>query len=253
MKIKFPNIFCFVLLFSIQIFPQQFSVGSPEWLVDMFFNKTIFPEKADYYAGEMLNESDKPTIGEELSGNGEIFFHQVKSENAEIVFAVEVNQDQEAIDFYCYLVKQDDIWKIYAIRRFLLPDFIYTVRDSISQLSNLSSSDSTFFLSVKLITASDNELKNYFTTNLNKFQELVASFNNNLKDQADKALGSVGCNAIYTDRKYPGCVFIQILTFENMEVGFIQAADSVLLPELSIEEFIYIEEVSPGWFIYRMM
>jgi hypothetical protein len=38
-----------------------------------------------------------------------------------------------------------------------------------------------------------------------------------------------------------------------MEVGLIQAADSVMLPELSVEEFIYIEEVSPGWFIYRMM
>jgi len=72
-------------------------------------------------------------------------------------------------------------------------------------------------------------------------------------DEVDKGLASVGCNAIYGDKKYPGCVFIQILTFENMEAGFIQAADSVLLPEISVGKFIYIEEVSAGWFIYRMM
>jgi len=99
----------------------------------------------------------------------------------------------------------------------------------------------------------DSDLKNYLKTNLNKFQELVNYFNNNMGDEVDKGLISVGCNAIYGDEIYPGCVFIQILTFENMEAGFIQAADSVLLPEISVGKFIYIEEVSAGWFVYRMM
>ena len=66
-------------------------------------------------------------------------------------------------------------------------------------------------------------------------------------------LASVGCNAIYTNKKYPGCTFLQILKFENMEAGFIQAADAILLPAISFEEFIFIEEVVPGWFIYRTM
>jgi hypothetical protein len=242
-----------VLLFSIQILPQQFSVGSPEWLVDMFFNQSEFPDKANYFSGEMLNEQDQPTIGEELKGEGEISFHQIKAKVNKIVFAVEVKHDQKVIDFYCYLIKQDNTWKIFAIRRFLLPDFIYTVRDSLSELSYLSSNDSSFYLSIKLFTMTNNDLKNYLKTNLNKFQELVNYFNSNMGDEVDKGLISVGCNAIYGDKKYPGCVFIQILTFENMEVGFIQADDLVLVPEISVTEFIYIEEVSPGWFIYRMM
>ena len=253
MKIKFLNISCFVLLFSIQILPQQFSVGSPEWLVDMFFNQSEFPDKANYFSGEMLNEHDQPTIGERLKGGGEISFHQIKATVNKIVFAVEVKHDQKVIDFYCFLIKQDNAWKIFAIRRFLLPDFIYTVRDSLSELSSLSSNDSSFYLSLKLFTMTDNDLKNYLKTNLIKFQELVNYFNSNMGDEVDKGLISVGCNAIYGDKKYPGCVFIQILTFENMGAGFIQAADSVLLPEMSVGKFIYIEEVSAGWFIYRMM
>jgi hypothetical protein len=232
---------------------QQFSVGSPEWLIDMFFSKSSFPDKANYFAGEMLDESDKPTIGEELNGKGETSFHQIKAKVDKIVFAVDVKQDQKVIDFYCYLVKQENSWKIFAIRRFLLPDFIYTVRDSLSGISSLSSNDSSFYLSIQLFTMTDSDLKSYFKSNLKKFQELVNYFNNNLGDKVDKSLASVGCDAIYNDKNYPGCIFIQNLTFENMEVGFIQAADSVLLPELSVEKFIYIEEVSPGWFIYRMM
>ena len=251
MKKIFLNIFGVILLFTPLIFPQQFSAGSPEWLVDMFFNKSSFPDKANYFSGEMLNEINEQTIGEELNGKGEITFHQIRATNSTCVFAVEVTKENEIIDFYSYLIKDDNNWKIAAVRRFLLPSFIYTVRDSLQMLNALSASDSVFLISLHLFTASDEELKNYLSSNLDKFQGLISLFNNNEKDKADIALASVGCNAIYNDRKYPGCTFIQILNFENMEVGFIHAADSILLPAISLEEFIYIEEVIPGWFVYR--
>jgi len=253
MKKFLLNIFCLILLFAPKILPQQYPVGSPEWLVDKFFNKSSFPEKANYFSGEMLSEINGPTIGEELNGKGEIFFHQLKATNDENVFAVEVKLKDETLDFYCYLIMQQNKWKVIAIRRFLLPNFAYTVRDSLSNLKSLSSNDSSFYLSLKLFTMADADLKNYLTTSLNKFQELVSSFNNNMKDKADKLLGSIGCNAIYTDKKYPGCIFIQILKFDTLESGFIQAADAVLLPEISVEDYVYIEEVTAGWFIYHVM
>lgn len=199
----------------------------------------------------MVNEINEPTIGEELNGETKVSFHQIRATNSTCVFAVEVKTDKKTIDFYSYLVNDNNNWKITAVRRFLLPSFIYTVRDSLSNLNTLSSSDSSFYLSIKLFTMTDTELENYLTTNLNKFQELISLFINNEKDKADIALASAGCNAIYTDKKYPGCVFIQILTFENMEAGFIKAADEVLLPQISYQDYIYIKEVIPGWYIFR--
>jgi hypothetical protein len=230
---------------------QQFSPSSPEWLVDMFFGKNSFPDKAKYFSGEMLNEVNEQTIGEELNGKGKISFHQIKATNSTCVFSVEVETDNKTIDFYSYLVNDSNNWKIAAIRRFLLPSFIYTVRDSLQTLNALSASDSMFLLSLKLFTASDQELKNYLGSNLEKFRGLISLFSNNEKDKADIALASVGCNAIYNDKKYPGCTFIQILKFENMEIGFINAAASIQLPEISFKDFIYIEEVTAGWFVYR--
>jgi hypothetical protein len=245
------NIFFVVFISNPQLLSQQFSPGSPEWLVDMFFSKSSFPDKVNYFTGEMVQDSDQKTIGEELNGEGEVSFHQIRATNSTCVFAVEVETDKKTIDFYCYLVNDANIWKMTAVRRFLLPSFIYTVRDSLLILNTLSSNDSVFLLSLQLFTASDVELKNYFSSNLDKFKELILLFNKNEKDKADIALASVGCNAIYVDRTYPGCVFIQILKFESMEAGFIQAADSNQLPEISVESFIYIEEVSAGWFVYR--
>jgi hypothetical protein len=248
LKILIVSFICFCTSLA-----QQFSMGSPEWLVDMFFSKSKFDDKANYFSGEMLNEINNATIGEELNGSGEVFFYQIKAKPDKIVFAVEVKQDKKSIEFYCYLIKESAAWKIDAVRRFLLPAFIYDVCDSLSQQHNLSSNDSVFNHSVQLFTSTDYELKNNLKENLNKFQELVSLFMSNLKSQADKALASVGCNAIYSDKRFPGCIFIQILKFETMEAGFISAADAMLIPEISVEEYIYIEEVVPGWFIYRVM
>ena len=253
MKKLCANIFFLIFILSPQLFTQQFPTGSPEWLVDMFFSAEEFSNKANYYTGEMLNYSNEPTIGEELSGEAEIFFHQIKVTENKIVFSVEVSNKNENIELYCYLIKIENNWKIDAVRRFLLPSFIYTVRDSLSHLNSLTMKDSTLLLSLQLFTASDYELKNYLRVKLNKFQGLLLAFINNLKDQSDSTLASVGCSAIYADGNYPGCIFIQILKFEDMEVGFIHAADSKLLPEISVEEFICVEEVVRGWFLYRIL
>jgi len=88
---------------------------------------------------------------------------------------------------------------------------------------------------------------------LKNLRELVSAFDNNIKDEINNYLALVGCNAIYADAKYPGCIFIQIQRFENMECGFINKTESALIPEISIKDFIYIEEVNSEWYIYRMM
>lgn len=249
----FIKIFWTILLFASQLLSQQFSEGSPEWLVDMFFAKSSFPDKGKYYANEMLKEVNELTIGEELQGRGEISFHKIMSGNFESVYAVEVKTEKKIIDFYCYLVKQENDWKINAIRRFLLPSFIYTAKDSMAELYVLPSNDSTFFLSLQLFTMTDSELKNYLKSNLDKFNKLITAFNNGLMNQSDILLASIGCNAIYNDEKFPGCIFIQILKFQSMEAGFVRAADAILLPAISADEYIYIEAVLPGWYVYRIM
>lgn len=249
----FVSIFVLVFLFTQRLLSQQFSPGSPEWLVNMFFSKSNFPDKANYLTGEMIEESNEKTVGEELKGKAKVSFHQIKATNSTCVFAIELQTESKTIDFYSYLIKDVDEWKITAVRRFLLPAFIYTARDSLMNLNALLPGDSVFLLSLRLFTASDQELKNYLSSNLENFQDLISLFINNEKDKANIVLASVGCNAIYTDKKYPGCTFIQILKFENMEAGFIQAADEILLPAISYEEFVYLGEVVPGWFIYRTM
>ena len=102
-----------ILIAISTLFPQQYNEGSPEWLVDMFFNSSNFPEffnsssfleKSYYYTGEMITDKELPTIGEELSdSNVQVLFYNVKEEGDIQIFAVELELNEQVIDFYCYL------------------------------------------------------------------------------------------------------------------------------------------------------
>jgi hypothetical protein len=248
-KISFSILVAFASLFS-----QQYNEGSPEWLIDMFFNRSSFLEKSYYYTGEMKNDVEQPTIGEELNDrDAQILFYKIHDAEYEQTFAIELELDGRVIDFYCYIKIVNNIWKIEAIRRFLLPDFIYSVQDSLSNLSSSSEADINLLKTLKLFTMNDARLKNYLSNNINEFANVVWYFNQNEKEEVDKLLNILGCNAVYKDNRFSNCIFIQINSFERMESGFIYATDSSNVPPMSSEEFIYIEQVLPDWFIYRIM
>jgi hypothetical protein len=233
---------------------QQYAEGSPEWLVDMFFNSSSFPQKSDYYIGEMINDADQPTIGEEISDNdAQILFYKIHEAANEQTFAVELELNERVIDFYIYVQDTDHGWKIKAVRRFLLPSFIYTVLDSLSNLSSPYASDLNLVRTLELFTMNDANLKNYLSANVDDFYNVVWYFNQKENQEVNKGLKTLGCNAIFKDNRFPNCVFIQISSFDRMETGFIYATDTSELPSISPMEYIYVEEILPGWFIYRIM
>ena len=232
---------------------QNFQAGSPEWLVDKYFRHSKFSDKQKYFIGELSRESKIPTIGEKLEGKVEIFFHQIQATNNECAFAVQIYTDGQAIDFYCYLTKQKEGWKIRAIRSFQLPDFLYDVMDSLSNLGSFSQVDSSLYQTIYLFVLNDNEMNKYVNDNLTVLNELVEYFEQKENSEVDKRLKLLGCSAVFLDKKYPGCIFIQIASFKKTEAGFIYASESANLPVISEKKFIYIEEVVTGWYVYRIM
>ena len=231
------------------IFPQ----GSPEWLVQQFFKSEKFPDKDKYFAGEMKEEINFPTIGEELKGKGEIYFYVFSSSEKQRAFAVNIKTDSTSLDFYCFLSGSTDGWKIEAVRRFLFPKFIYIAADSLQNLSRLSTADSSMLRFLIMMTASDEHLKKYLKDNADKFKELLLLFGENKKESVSQLIDELVLNGIFKDKNFPGCVFIQIAEMESREVGYFYRSDEAVIPRVSHENFIYIEEVLPGWFLYRLI
>ncbi len=243
-----------ILIAISTLFPQQYNEGSPEWLVDMFFNSSNFPDKSNYYTGEMINDAERQSIGEELTdSDAQILFYKIHHAESEQTFAIELELDARVIDFYCYIKNVDNIWKIEAVRRFLLPSFIYSVFDSLSNLSTPSASDLNLQKTLELFTMNDAGLKNHLSNNVDEFLNIVWYFNQNESEEVNTGLSSLGCNAVYKDNRFSNCVFIQINSIERMEAGFIYATENSTVPIMSPTEFVYLEQVLPGWFIYRIM
>ncbi|MBT8378313.1 MAG: hypothetical protein KJN64_03695 [Ignavibacteria bacterium] len=254
MKKFSTKIFLVVLLLSLNISAQQYTKGSPEWLVDMFFNSSSFEEKINYYTGEMMNDLQQPTIGEELKeSDAQILFYKILEKDNRQNFAVELEVNERVIDFYCYIIKENETWKIEAIRRFLLPRFIYSVYDSLSNLPSPSPPDQNLMKTLQLFTMNDAQLKNYLNSKDDEYSNIVWYFNRNENEEVDSRLSLLGCNAVYKDNRFPSCVFIQINTFKRMETGFFYANEKSVIPLMSPKEFIYIEKVLPGWYLYRIM
>jgi hypothetical protein len=226
---------------------------SPEWLIDMYFSKAQFTGKANYFTGGMIEEANEPTIGEELNGSANISYREIVSENMKAVYAIEVKLDKGVIDFYCYMLETNEGWKIEAVRRFLLPGFIYSAKDSLSQFKNLSSSDSDLLKLVNLLTSSDAELKKYLRDNVNDFYKLVLYIEDEDEKNIQNLLNVLNIDAVYQDDKFPGCIFLQIGAFDKTEMGYFYRGKSSLLPEISPNRFIYIEEILPKWYIYRII
>lgn len=250
-------IFSLVLIF---LYPQSllaqeitFPDGSPEWLIQMFFKSENFPEKEKYFTGEMKDEVTYPTIGEELNGKGEVYFYLFSSGENQNAFAVNLKVNSTDIDFYCYLVNSPEGWKIEAVRRFIFPRFIYTAADSLSKLSSLSESDSSTLKLLNLMTSTDEYLKNYLKNRIDKFERLLQYFSENNAEMIKEKINELTLYGIFKDEAYPGCIFIQIAGIESREIGYIFKPENSELPVISPRQFIYIGEVLPGWYLYRLI
>ncbi len=227
--------------------------GSPEWLVDKYFFQKQFPDKANYFTGEMIEEAEKPTIGEELNGNADVSFHKIHSENGKEVYSVEVVVSETTADFYCYLLNTDDMWKIEAVRRFVLPRFIYIAKDSLNIIENISSKDADLLRLLTLITSSDAELIKYLTDNINDFYKLVLYIEDEDTENIQNLLNKLSIDATFRDEKYPGCIFFQIGALDTKQVGYFYSSENSILPEISPNGFIIVEEILPKWFLYRII
>jgi len=251
------KLFLFILILSLISFitvPAQKSVypkNSPEWLVDMFFNQTQFPEKEKYLSGEMMLDVNYPTIGEELDGRAIVTFRKIKLINQIGIYGVVIKDDGNTANFYCYVRNISGSWKIESIRKFQIPGFIYTSADSLSRIENLPDSVSSLLKTLKLIIGTDEQLKLFLSENINDFYNITGAFDNKRTDDLIFLMNKLNLEYIFIDEIYPQCIFILVGGFDRIEVGYIFSKNKSSVPKISPERFIYIEEILPNWYVYR--
>ena len=100
---------------------------SATWVVERFFDRDGFPERAKYYTGEMSPTARQPTIGAGLPDGVGLSHRLVVVNCPRAAYATTLSVDTRGGDWYLYLLHQDGTWKIEAVRTLFLPGFFHSL------------------------------------------------------------------------------------------------------------------------------
>ncbi len=251
MKKYFFLLVLILLLVSITINAQVlFQTGSPEWLVNKFFAEQNFPDKGSFFIDEMIDQISYPSIGEELKGEAKISQREIERSSDEAVFSVNISKINEQKDFYCYL-KNKDGWKISAIRAFILPGYVHLLADSIMRDPDLPDSTKSIVNSIRLLSGTDENLKEYFKINFNEFKNLLELFNSEKDSEIKLSLQKLNLSGAYKLDQLSDCIYFSILEVNYLDAGYIYCTDKSKLPEIDPNKYIIVDEVIKDWYIYR--
>lgn len=245
--------------------------GSPAWIVESFFEAKTFPVKEVYYTGEMLHYIDKANMGSRIPPEVQTDYRILKQDDQEVVFAVTYSYEGEAQNWYSFIKKVDETWKLEAVRKLALPGLFYKLLDRISKKQDRSVDEEWDYQNMLLQIKSDRELKEFLKDHLETFREVLVFFDDDSllqvkgpddvrtkNETAFTQQKEVGLLVRTLHLNYVGRRRSDMKTIEfnvggimDNSVGFMFVPDGYRPPKMSSEEFIYVEEVLPNWFIYK--
>lgn len=227
-----------------------FSVYSSEIdLVKQFFSAEGIPNKEVVYTGEMKEYYlNAPTIGKSLPNDISKKFKLLETNEQKAVYSVNLSKDGEGVDYYLYLSKEKKQWKIRAIRTLALPQLYYMLLEELSKKTDKTKSEEAELQRMEFAIKSDSEIKAFFLKNEDEFSQLVKLTTSD-KDKAIIKAKDVYITNIQVGPS--GIIKFVIAGITDNSVGFMYIPGGVMTPIISEREYIYIEEITPMWFIFK--
>jgi hypothetical protein len=249
---------------------------SPGWVVDMFYGRRSFPERAQHITGEFqAHYATAPTLGSLMPPDARASSRALLSDSLHAVFATNLSGQFRGQDWYTYLRRVHGVWKIEAVRTLSFPRWHFMILDSLESMKahgTLPDSLVPMLETMQLAVRPDSGLKSYFLEHQRALRELAERFAASERLVAISVDGEVGpagavpeaarrtfmatlrelrIGALLKDQRSPACVFMKIGGVLDNYVGYIYAPPGCVPPPRSPTEFIYVEEVAPHWLVYK--
>jgi hypothetical protein len=219
--------------------PASPGPASPAWVVEQFYARRTFPELAHHITGEYAaNYADAATMGARLPPSVVVTSRPLLAEGDRAVFATALRDPAHAEDWYTYLRLPDSLVSLAeTIRLSTRPDSALKMylAEHESALLALASR----FEAVRALTAITVDGTATGSAAAAERRELTAG------------LRALRLTALSRRPQVPGCIFLTIDGVTDNEVGFIHAPPGCTPPPLSPHEYIYVERVAPGWYLYK--
>jgi hypothetical protein len=249
---------------------QEAEEGTPAWVVERFYGREAFPERGEYLGGELAQFREARTPGSALPEGARVTVRPLRVHEDRAVVAVTVATADTTTDAYVYLNQNQGRWQITAFRALALPPLFFMAMDELRALPARTPEDERMLRNMQLTAASDSALKAYFVQHRPAIEALgrAAAQAGEVTwlgaDPADgegtlfpallrirEQLRALDMEAVGRDRKASGCVLLHIGGMIDNSVGYLHAPRGCQVPEMTPGGFIYVEEIAPGWYLYK--
>lgn len=175
--------------------------------------------------------------------------HLAPISESEAVARVISSTPQGDVDLYFYMRRDADGWRVSAMRTLSLTGLPYFLRDQLRAASSLTSEQEETLRNLNLLLSPDAALKVWLDANREALDDLASSvIAESIKGQAlSDALAALGLTSITSAR---GAVDANIGGMSDNTVGFLREGASGP-PSMSASDYIWVEDVGGGWFLYR--
>jgi hypothetical protein len=243
--------------------------GDHRWVVEQFFFAPRWPDKALYYTGEMkAHYVDAKSMGEFGIPARRASLRRLSMTPAEVVYTVQVTQGGRAQDWYAYLSKVGETWRLAAVRTLALRHPFFMLLDSLEATRTLPNSTRQMLENMRLTATPDSGLKVFFADRRATLEAVADGFSREsarsiaaapdglkaptppLRSLA-RQLATIHFRGAWRDSGRPGCVFLEIGGMIDNEVGFVRCASGATPPSMTPTEFILVEAIAPGWYLYK--
>ncbi|MDO6568170.1 hypothetical protein Q4561_13945 [Alteromonas sp. 1_MG-2023] len=237
-------------LILIVLFIPLICLAGEQELVEAFFSPNGIEDKEAVYSGEMLEyHLNRPTLGESLPYGMSKEYRLIESTSSRKIYAVSLTKDGNTQDWYAYLTKSPDSWKLSAIRNLALPRFFFIALQKIEAKKQRSKEDDYRYQNMLLTLKSDSELKRFLKSNLTTL-EMINSLAENAPEQANQIAGSLNLNKVDFEAE-TGITNINIGGILDNSVGYLYVPKAESVPDMSDDNYIYLEKVQGNWYLYK--
>ena len=202
------------------------------------------PEGQALMAGELV-EARRPTVGPLPAPDRVVLLSDGRA------VARFPAQGEDRPDIYVYLRRNEGgTWTINAYRALALPRFVTDLRNGLRAMPTRSAEDEATLANLELTMRSDAELRRWFDENRAALDRLRALGPPD-PQSAEVRSGLAALHALTLDVSPAGTTTVTIGGVLDNSLGFLHAEDPATVPSISPEEYIWIEPVGDGWYLFK--
>lgn len=241
--------------------------GTAEWVVDMYFGQPSFPELQDYVTGERSG----PSWGESIRSGVRVSYRLLESKPDRKIFAIESTSDSSHVDLYCYLSLDEGQWKISAVMSLALTGVYWMMVQECEKDKSVNDTNNVSCGNARLMISADTVLKQHLIKNLDKFEELV-KLRSERPGTGKVVRDSTGAWGVRPPNKWEkrekslldklflsevidggpnGEIHILLGGMVDNQILYFYLPDDSKPPEMSPDEYIYVERILPNWYLVK--